>query len=271
MTGCGFVSQPVILFITIERINFLSKYIGWDIEVTRIDIDNWESQDPLAQITCAALSFDDEPTKLYYNAADEGQPMNGVQLSQMIDHMVRCVRDGYTIATWNGLKLDFKLLYLLTKNEDVRCLAANHADMMLTFMCCTGYYAALKNVEGQHGITRTGDKLGVHAYEVWEQGDYQSVLDYVIEDADNTLLLANDIANCGQIKRLTQRGAFRAVDVPTVHTSGDQPPRLLTVKESISLPHPDTSWMRDPGPMRSDHYDWIQDLIQPPVDEFTFN
>lgn len=78
-------------------------------------------------------------------------------------------------------------------------------------------------------------------------GDYHKVLEYVSQDVKATLALAQAIRDQGELRWVSRAGRPNQCDMPL----------LLTVKEAIPMPPPDTSWMSNPWP-RSKFYGWIE-------------
>jgi hypothetical protein len=82
---------------------------------------------------------------------------------------------------------------------------------------------------------------------LWSAGKHQTVLDYVRQDVQMTLRLAQAVEQRGYLNWISQRGKTCQVRIA----------RWLTVAEARRLPLPDTSWMTRPW-SRSKFTDWLE-------------
>ena len=93
-------------------------------------------------IWCAATLLADSDELVLWHGADR---MNQEQAGELVQYLATQVENGYTIATWNGLRLlDFDILA-----EESGCLssaeslAIGHVDMMFHALCELGYGVGL--------------------------------------------------------------------------------------------------------------------------------
>ncbi|MHC4605233.1 MAG: hypothetical protein ACYS6W_18105 [Planctomycetota bacterium] len=86
---------------------------------------------------------------------------------------------------------------------------------------------------------------GAIAPQLWINGEYHRVLDYVSWDVKNTLGVAQAVEAAGRLNWTARSGRPNSWNCD----------HWLTVKEAMALPEPDTSWMTDPWP-RSKFYEW---------------
>jgi hypothetical protein len=115
-------------------------------------------------------------------------------------------KEGYTLLTWNGCSFDFHVLAqessLFNECGD---LALNHIDLMLIVTFTKGYFLGLdkalagagvkgkvKNVTLSNG-TLLNDMSGAKAPQLWADGEYQVVLEYLRADVTQLIELAKVI------------------------------------------------------------------------------
>jgi hypothetical protein len=79
----------------------------------------------------------------------------------------------------------------------------------------------------------TGDLAPVY----WAQGRRGEVLDYVAQDVRTTLDLARGAEKLGALRWISKGGIPQQLPLPR---------GWLAVDQALSLPEPDTSWMRQP-------------------------
>jgi len=111
-------------------------------------------------------------------------------------------------------------------------------DMMFHAFCSLGYPIALdKAAQGMGLPGKPPGMSGAKAPQLWAQGRFQEVLDYVAQDVRTALQLAETCEQRGKLQWITRRG-----------TTGTMPLAngWLTVREALRLPEPDTSWMSTP-------------------------
>jgi hypothetical protein len=116
-----------------------------------------------------------------------------------------------------------------------RYLAFDHVDMMFHVFCDRGYPVKLDKAAQALGIPGKPEGMsGLLAPQLWAQGRYQEVLDYVAQDVRIALQIARVCEQRRRFQWTTQRGKVSLMDLPR---------GWLTVREAIGLPPPDTSWM----------------------------
>ena len=174
-----------------------NKYCGFDIETAKILPDNFgdlHDHRPLG-ISCAAFWCEDEDqAEVFYSKDSDGnaaEKMSVEDLSIFIDRLIEKNKQGYDIVTHNGLGFDFDILAEESgRDDDCRQLALNHIDMMFHFFCGKGFVIGLNAAAKSIGISKPADVDGSVAPQLWKQGDYQTVLDYVAQDCRLTLDVA---------------------------------------------------------------------------------
>lgn len=202
--------------------------------------------------------------------------------------------DHLKVVTWNGASFDFRVLHDSVSNSAMRhlckAMALDHVDPGYQMLCEKGYMCSLDGAA--HGLGLEGKTAGVSgadAPKMWQAtlADQEKVLEYVIQDAKVTaqVSLALSAHTFAGLRWITKAGtkavypwwpSFWLYDTgqiisPDVANRGalprnqdylfmleqHKPHRLLTVAESMTLPLPDTSWMKDAPPVRESYTDWI--------------
>lgn len=218
--------------------------------------NDWKRFRPLG-ITCAAVASSDGGLWNWW-ANDRGKftdRMTKHECVCMLLELEALIEKGYTILTWNGLGFDWDIMAEESGlYEDCAEIALNHVDMMFHFHCSKGFPlgldAAAKGM-GQPG--KPEDMDGAKAPKLWPT-DPHRVMAYCSLDTKNTLALAEAVETVGRLNWTARSGRLNSWNCS----------RWLTVKEAMSLPEPDTSWMSDPWP-RSKFYGWTG--YEPPVPE----
>ena len=222
------------------------KLISFDIEIAKAlpdDFGDFKSHRPLG-ISCAAGVTHDDHVYLWHGGQGQGDftsSMSVGEVRSMVDQLWKKYQDGYHILTWNGLGFDFDILFE-ESGGDPRCrqMALDHVDMMFHFFCIKGYALSLEKAANGMGLVGKLEGMdGSLAPNLWKQGEFKKVLDYVVQDAQTTLDIYRAVAREKKLRWTSNRG------VPA-HCA--LPDGWLTANDAISLPEPDTSWMRDPWP-----------------------
>jgi hypothetical protein len=231
------------------------KYLAFDLEIAAIIPEgetDWKAYRPLG-VTCAAtlLQRNEEPSEL----PGGGEPSvwfgygNGIELNiaprmakyevcQLVDYLAAQVADGYTILTWNGLSFDFDVL-AEESGMHAECaeLAMNHVDMMYHVFCIRGHYLGLDKVAKGLGLPgKTAGMDGAQAPQMWADGKFAEVLEYVAQDVRTTMAVALEAERIGGVQWVSATGRTNVIDLD----------RWMPVNEALTLPHPDTSWMKNP-------------------------
>jgi len=229
------------------------KYAGFDLEIAKIidgGFSEWRSQRPLG-ISCAALYTLGHSPEIWYGRDSDGKPALRIDRSlaiKLVHSLLNRVENGFKIVTWNGLGFDFDVLAEESKMwEECRFLGLEHIDIMFHILCIKGYPIKLDKAAKGMGLAGkiagvTGDK----APELWQKGSYETVLEYVAQDSRTTVEVASMINNYGYLDWTSNSGKPQNVYFPD---------GLLTVREAMKLPLPDTSWMQDPM-SREQFLDW---------------
>ena len=234
------------------------KLAAFDLEIAGSipdDSGRWRDFSPLG-ITCAAcaLGGGSEP-RLW-----QGVPrLTREEGRGLVRDLMGLVDQGFTLVTWNGCGFDFAVLAEETGMVD-ECaeLAMGHVDMMLIVTFTKGHRLALQTALLGAGLpgklkavrlsdgTLVEDMDGARAPGLWAAGEHEAVLAYLRQDVAQTLELAHAVLRTKAIRWTSKRGLRQQVLCP----------KLLTARECLKIPEPDTSWM-DAAPKRTDFLDWM--------------
>ncbi|MHC4442562.1 MAG: ribonuclease H-like domain-containing protein [Planctomycetota bacterium] len=226
------------------------KYLAFDIETAK-DVPgadfNWQPHRPLGISCAAALPSDAQETTVWHGRNEDGTPakqMSKFEARQVVNELAELTCRGYTLLTWNGLGFDFDVLAEESDSfEECRNLVMNHVDMMFHVFCDRGFPVALdKAAQALRIPGKPAGMSGILAPQLWAQGRYQDVIDYVSQDVRMALQIAQACEKTRSFKWVTRRGSISSMDLRR---------GWLTVKDALRLPAPDTSWMDDPIPRRS--------------------
>ncbi len=243
-------SQNVML--PLQFTETLPKYLAFDLEISRVmpeGATDFRRFRPLG-ISCAATLLSDGELKLWYgqDAQDAITSQTPLELlNELVAYLKEQFNEGYKIVTWNGLGFDFDILHEETRgNPECKFLALNHCDMMFHLFCEKGYPLSLD--KAARGMGLKGKTEGVDGAQVplmWQQGQFEKVLEYLSQDVRTTLDLA---AACEQKHYLTwfsNTGKLQRLALPK---------GWRKVKDALTLPEPDVSWMSDPWPRSEIHW-----------------
>jgi hypothetical protein len=226
----------------------MRKFLAFDLEIAKElpeDAADWKQHRPLG-ITCAATAWystytGQAVTSPFCGEYDDGTPqpqMSVDDCQELVLTLERAVRHGYTIVTWNGASFDFDVL-AEESGWPARCarLALAHVDMMYHFVCLKGYPLSLAAaLEGMQVEGKTKGMNGALAPVEWSAGNYDKVLNYVMQDAKATLELAEAITRKQALLWTSKSGRGQIQTIP----------ELLPVHAATALPKPNTKWMTRP-------------------------
>lgn len=223
---------------------------------------NWRDYYPL-EIAIVAAGYmvpeiDEPGLKFWYG--DPGRAMTQDEIDQLIDEMVEWNEAGHSLLAWNGLHFDLRNLagHCPHRLEELSDIAMNMVDPMFTVVCTRGHRLGLdKACQGagiagkKHEVTLDDGSIltdmdGSKAPKLWAEGEANAVIDYLAEDIGSLLRLAEYMRNYGVLPWITGKGGRQHMEWS----------RNWTVRESLTIPVPDTSWMSGDPPIRSEFLDW---------------
>jgi Predicted 3'-5' exonuclease related to the exonuclease domain of PolB len=240
------------------------KYMAFDLEIAKVfpeGTTDWREHRPLG-ISCAAtLAADASLARLWYSTAN-GEPLPAMTVEDVRSMITflhyKATHEGYTILSWNGLSFDFDVLCQESIGLDAICidLAKHHVDMMWHIFCLKNHYLGLNKAAVGMGVPGKLDEVdGAKAPEMWQRGEYATVLEYVAQDVKCTLDVALAVEQAKQLRWISNKGRLNTLPID----------RWLTVDEAAQLPLPDTSWMDKPV-KRSQFTAWMKQPISQPSD-----
>jgi hypothetical protein len=175
--------------------------------------------------------------------------MNREEAADLVRYLGEMVAAGFTIVTWNGLAFDFDILSEESGlTSECKHLALEQVDMMFHVFCTKGFPVGLDSAARGSGVTgKPAGMSGIKAPSLWQQGQYEQVLDYVAQDVRTTLQLASVCEQRRTLRWLTRKGTRSECPLPN---------GWLSVRNAMRLPEPDTSWMDRPM-SRSSFTAWL--------------
>ena len=237
------------------------KYTAFDIEVaTEIpeDCEDWDSLGPLG-ITCGATLDSDGGLKTWFGKCrDDGRKsspyapkMSKGECALLTRYLQKRMNDGYVPLTVNGLGFDFKQLAMESGEYDLcKELALAHIDIFFAMFCEKGYGVGLQAMADGMGIPGKPEGMdGSQAPRLWKDGEYERVLDYVAQDVRVTAEVYEAVTRAGKLEWISKKGRRNWWECGS---------EILTVRQALTLPLPDTTWMDQPWP-REKFYGWTRE------------
>jgi len=232
---------------------------AFDLETAKVspsNLINFQSEGSLG-ISCAALALSGQAKPFSWYGIPQ---LTQDECRGIVRELHNIVQEGYTIITWNGCKFDFAVLAQESGLvAECAMLARDHIDLMLMVTFHKGWLLSFqKALEGAglkgklKRVTLTTGKViynmdGAMAPQLWAEGEFQAVLDYLLEDVKQLLELAVVVERRKGIHWISGSGKPQTLEFK----------KLLTVKECLEIPEPDVSWMSNP-PKRADFVDWAR-------------
>ena len=234
------------------------KLLSYDIEIYNNFPENEEVDLHKIIPSVAAIGTNESDVQFFYD-----DPYMSIETSKkLVNAMIDYYKRGFIPWGWNICGFDLKLLgYYSGMVEECAELALNGIDGMLLITFNKGYFLGLDtalvgaNLETKlHHVklndgSMLDDMSGAKAPELWRNGEFQAVMDYLYVDVVGPIKLSFAIEKNKGIKWTSKKGNPMYVQTP-----------LTQVKDLFKLPLPDTAWMSDPKP-RSMFVDWIPENI----------
>lgn len=228
----------------------MNKLAVFDLEIARplSGGDDWLAQRP--GISCAAVVLSDTDEVLVWHGIPE---MGERGADFIVAALWRLRNQGYTLAGFNSGGFDFPMLATEGSNtipcEVCTGMALTHYDLFFQIFCTLGYSPGLDRIA--KGLGMAGKPVGMDGAQapiLWQQGQHQTVIDYLVQDVRTTLDVFRRIEELGCIQWTAKSGRANTLDIG----------RFLTVQEAMALPEPDNSWMQDPW-QRSKFVGWLEE------------
>lgn len=222
------------------------KTIVFDLEAVFFETVDWDNVQDLWDawpfgISVGATKASDTGeilTWLYHSRS--GMPhwaWSAKTASEFLDYLWGRRKNGYIISSINGTGFDFRLLYRITHDERAKTLCYDHFDPCFQMVAQYGFPVGMAAMSKMLGLSPK-EEDGAEASDLWKAGEYERVIKYVKGDVERTETIVHDIINKGRVQWVTKTGALTS-----------RPIRPLLVKDCLSLPMPDTAWMK-PDPER---------------------
>lgn len=242
--------------------DFNKPLLAFDAEIAAIMPEgetDWNAHKPLG-ISCVGMAYLDL-TELVHgkNGAGPAPRMSREECRQLVWTLMELAHS-FTLVGWNSLAFDWQLLADESEMyEECTLLALRHVDLMFMVVAAKGHYLGLDkaargmNLEGKRKKVQLSDGSyledmnGAKAPQLWADGEYEAVLDYLEGDVLNTLQLAQAMKQNKCLRWLSNAGRPQQITFD----------RLLTVQECLALPEPDTRWMTNP-PSRLSFTSWFK-------------
>lgn len=233
----------------------MTKWVSFDIEIARSipdDVKDWSLLHPMG-ITCVSCWASDESNpRVWCGQNNQGQIsdyMSAGELSNVVNYLHNVSNDGYRIVGLNTAGFDFQELAASSLLHDAcKELSWNHYDLFFSLFCKLGYAPGLNAISVGMGFPgKTEGVNGSRAPELWQNGQYGKVLEYVANDARLTLDVALSVEQCREVRWTSKSGRLQVVKVD----------RWLTVREAALLPLPDVSWMKGKEWKREKFTGWM--------------
>lgn len=231
----------------------MRDYVSYDIELFD-DLPEGSPDLKTIKPSVAALCTNYEDCRFF----GDDPYMQKSTAQKLVEVMLDYLDNGYVPLGWNSLSFDFQLLgHHSGLLEQCGKLALNSVDMMFLVVCHKGFFLGLDkalkgaNIESKlHTVTLNDNTTfssmgGEKAPMLWRSKEFSAVRDYLKVDVEQPLKLARHIENTGYIRWTSNSGKPNSLKT-----------EMLTVKEALKLPVPDTSWMKDVK-KREDFYSWI--------------
>lgn len=254
------------------------NFLGFHLEpAAALPAGDWRGGD-LPGIACAAVCAGDTGMiTAWYGETPGGAPagtMDRDEVRALVADLSRMtLTEGYTLVTWNGLRLDLPVLAEESGLPgECRDLARRHVDMVFHLVCRRGYSPDLNVAAlgmglpgrggGAMGLLQRSAMIGlgsagkmagvdVEGDEIpglWRQGYQQHVLDYLAQDVRAIVDLAVACQERGALKWISNN--FDELEIPL-------PDGWLVPEEAMRLPEPEASGEADAGASRHDFINWL--------------
>jgi hypothetical protein len=153
---------------------------------------------------------------------------------------------GYRIVTVNGLGFDFDILAEECESDSAaeacQRLALEHTDIGFAMFCQKGFMVGLSAMAKGLGVAgKTEGMSGALAPSMWAESreGQDKVLEYVQQDVQATADIYDALIVRQRMYWTTKRGTRSKYPWRPLFSNG----HILSVREALELPEPDTSWM----------------------------
>ncbi|MCC6407438.1 MAG: hypothetical protein IT453_09740 [Planctomycetes bacterium] len=202
-------------------------------------------------LAVVAIATDRGEVRHWYEQGADGKPgrcLTKTHARDVLAFLREAQRSGIRVCAWNGVSFDIRALGETAGDFALAAeVALDLVDPMFQFFQQRGFLLGLAKVAEGLGIEQKKLMHGADAPKEWARGNHQLVLDYVAGDCRMTDAVVAKLEETGVVRWRTAKG-----------TPAEEPmPRLLTAREILRLPPPDTSWMKDRPLKRERFYEWM--------------
>lgn len=178
---------------------------------------------------------------------------------EMIERLLEMQSYGATIVGFNSTSFDYRILAKETgMYEQAEIAALNSVDIMLEFFFRNGYMISLDKILSRYNITqkkktattstgRVVDVGGAEVNQLWDEKEYNTVIEYLKNDVVSTLELIENIIADDMILYSTSSGKQKELPL-----NGG----IRTVRNLWKIPKPSVSWIKNPV-SREHFFDWM--------------
>lgn len=203
------------------------------------------------ELAVVAMATERGEVRHWYELGPDGKParcLSARQAREVLGFLREAQRAGIRVCAWNGVSFDVRALGETAGDLKLAAeVALELVDPMFQFFQQRGFLLGLAKAAEGLGIERRKLMHGSDAPKEWARGNHQLVLDYVAGDCRLTDAVIGRIEETRSVRWRSAKG-----------TPAQEPmPRLLTAREILLLPPPDTSWMKDRPLGRERFYEWM--------------
>ncbi|MBN19709.1 MAG: hypothetical protein CL678_00375 [Bdellovibrionaceae bacterium] len=194
-----------------------------DLETTGVEVD--------AAITCAVIRTADDKVHVWHSG--HGHTMTEETGNAVVDFLK------HDVVTFNGAAFDLRMLWNLTKRNELKGIALDHRDVLVDFVADNRYYASMDSFAT---ATLRGGKTnsGAWAATAWFNGQAEQVIEYCKEDTAVLKRLVEHVGTYGQLQRMTKANRRTTWVCPAMDGS------IRCVRDALANVKPVPQWMSDP-------------------------
>ena len=223
----------------------MSRLLSFDIEISNVfelgPGEDFEQYAPF-DISVAATAIDEGKEIVWLSRGDDEEPLRSMlpgDARAYLEYLHEKQQQGLRICAWNGLSFDLRWIGHAARDMELAGeVALGIFDPMFQFFVQRGFPVGLAKVAEGMGIQQKKLIAGEDAPRLWRDGQYQTVMDYVVGDCQMTNRVVNAIVGEGGVCWITRAGK----------QSFERMLELLPVREVLRLPMADQSWMDTPIP-----------------------
>lgn len=188
-------------------------------------------------ITCAAVTSGNGVHSYVWHSG-QGECLSVAAGNALVDFLIECGPE--KLYTFNGAAFDLKVLYRLTNRAELKNIALNHHDLMMTFVCENRYYSSMDSfAKPTLGSAQSKTNTGAWAATAWFADDAEAVIEYCVADTAVLAQLVSHVSKWGKLRRTSKSGRVMTWLLDSLNGS------VPTVAESLKAPA-SAAWMTEP-------------------------